>query len=255
MNLLIGFVVILCLVVCELNSQTPVVDVWTRVVAMLLIAACVPALAIFQTFTFSRRAKHSVLTYQQRQSSLNRLVVCHSAVWLVASLMIVCSIKWQIVVRENWGLDRWPLVDETLILLPILLSLLASWWIFYDVRQPVETESEQRAWIRRVFDSNRISFVAIRFRVYAALTLLPIAVFVLMRDLSQLFENFPTVSVIGAVPGNVAGLPWLPVPDRDHVEPQTDRRSGTKGEFSGSSAANTDSRFLAYASGIRTIRS
>ena len=212
MNLLIGFVVILCLIVCELNSESRVEDVWTRVIAMLFIAACVPALAIFQTFTFSRRTKNSVLSYEQRQSSLNRLVICHCAVWLAASLMIVGSIKWQIVVRENWGLDRWPLVDETLILLPILASLLASWWIFYDVRQQVQTESTPRSWTRRLFDSNRFAFVAVRFRVYAALTLLPIAIFVLMRDLSQLSQNFPTVSMIGAVSATVLvflGYPFV----------------------------------------------
>lgn len=212
MNLLIGFVVILCLIVCEFNSQTPVEDVWTRTFATLFIAACVPALAILQTFILSRRAKKTNLSPAQRQSSLNRLIVCHGAVWLAASLMIVCSIRWQIVVRQNWGLDRWPLVDELLILLPILASLLASWWIFCDIGHLAERKSAGHSWVGHILDSKRLTFITVRFRVHAALTLLPIAIFVFMRDLTRLSENFPTVSAMGAVSATLLvflGYPFL----------------------------------------------
>ena len=134
MNLLIGLVIVVCLFVCEIDSQSAAEDVWTRVAAMLLVAFSVPGLAVFQTLVLTKNSKLSQLPAEQQEKTLQRLAICHSGVWLVASLMIVWAIKWQTVVRSNWELNQWPLVDEALILLPIVLSLVASWAIFYDVQ-------------------------------------------------------------------------------------------------------------------------
>ena len=135
-------------------------------------------MALFQTAILRRQEHFRELSFDKKESSMRRLSVCHSAVWLVASLMIIWSIEWHSIVRVSWGLSKWPLLDEILILAPILFSLVASWAIFYDI------QNDARKSLTTVSSfwpcSKRIAFVAIRCRIYFAMSLLPIAIFVFL---------------------------------------------------------------------------
>lgn len=215
MNLLVGLVIVVCLVVCELDSQSAVEDVWTRIVAMLFVSLSVPGLAVFQTLVLNKRMQLWDLPATEQEMTLKRLSACHSAVWLVASLMIVWAVEWPTVVRSNWGLDHWPLIDEVLILLPIVLSLVASWAIFYDVQRspsgtggcPCNNDSPPS---RRILDPKRIAFVAIRFRVYFLMSLLPLTVLVLFRDVNAMNETSPIVTAAGYLATTVLVLVGFP---------------------------------------------
>ena len=198
MNLVIAIVIVLCLVTCEFSSPEPVQDVWTHVWAMMITALIVPGLAAFQTFVVTRRIRTFEMDYETCQTIIKRLSIAHSAVWLAASLAIVCATEWQNVVRDNWQLDRWPLIDEAVIVMPILLSLVASWAIFFEIHRtfharssPATANSTDKAqtasravrFFTRLVDSKRLRYVSIRFRVYCGLVLIPVGVMVFIRDL------------------------------------------------------------------------
>jgi Zn-dependent protease with chaperone function len=145
-------------------------------------------LALFQTLIVTRRFHHSKLSATERESTLRRLSTCHSAVWLSASLAIIWAVRWQDIVRGNWQLDRWPLLDEFLIIAPVIFSLVASWAIFFEIQRSLEPE-------RRLFDwqglASRMAYVSIRFRVYVVMVLIPISIAILARDLAPWIESLP----------------------------------------------------------------
>ena len=189
MNLLIGFVILLCLICSEIQTAEVATDLWTRLFMMGMVSMTVPGLALFQTLVVSHRFQNSELTDDERESMLRRLSVCHSAVWLCASLAIIWAIRWQDIVRANWNLDRWPLADEALIIAPVILSLVASWAIFFETQRSIEPN-------RKRFDlgdlRRRIAYVSIRFRVYLLMVLIPISIAILARDLAPWIESLAT---------------------------------------------------------------
>ena len=213
MNLLIGLVILLCLVCSELHAVEAVNDLSLRLLMVAVVSLTVPGLALFQMLLVSQRLRDQDVPEVQKQSIIRRLSVCHSAVWLSASLAIIYAVRWQDIVRGNWTLDRWPLLDELFILAPVVLSLVASWAIFYEIQHTSESGRERQ----RVFDFNnlrkRIGFVSIRIRVYFLMVLIPISLAVLARDIAPWTNNLSPVAstIFYSISGLIviAGFPFL----------------------------------------------
>ena len=186
MNLLIGFVILLCLLCSELQAAQVANDLWTRVIFVALVTLTVPGLALFQTLVVSKRIRNGEIESQEREGLLRRLSVCHSAVWLSASLAIIWAVRWQDVVRGNWSLDNWPVLDEAIILAPIVFSLVASWAIFYEIQHAIAGANPDRSAEPKKSNvkQSRSAFVSIRFRVYFLMVLVPVAIVVLVKDLA-----------------------------------------------------------------------
>jgi STE24 endopeptidase len=211
MNLLIGLVVFLCLLCSEIRAPEPVSDWGTRMLLVGFVALSVPGLALFQTLIVSRRLRQVDLEENQSNAIMTRISVCHSAVWLTASLAIIWAVRWQDVVRGTWELDRWPLVDEILILAPVILSLVASWAIFYEVQQSIDGTFGQRLKLENI--KRRLGYVSIRFRIYFLMVLIPLSLAVLSRDLAPWLERLSPLQTISVYVVSamvmMAGFPFL----------------------------------------------
>ena len=191
MNLIVGFVILLCLVCSEIRSAEAATDLWTRMSLVFVVAMMVPGLALLQTPFVTRRIQQTEIPDEQRDLILRRLSTCHSAVWLAASVAIIWAVRWQDVVRGNWNLDQWPLLDEIFILAPIVLSLAASWAIFYEIQGTLGDEASSRIRFSLADWKNRIAYVSIRFRIYILLIMIPISIAVLARDLEPWVRSMP----------------------------------------------------------------
>ena len=198
MNLIVGFVILLCLICSEIRSAEVANDLWTRMSLVFTVAMMVPGLALFQTLIVTRRIQHSEIPDEQRDRILRRLSACHSAVWLAASVAIIWALRWQDVVRGNWNLDHWPLLDELFILAPILFSLAASWAIFYEIQGSLGDNAPSRIRFNLADWRSRISYVSIRFRIYVLLVMIPISIVVLARDLEPWIRSIPSWAAIVA---------------------------------------------------------
>ncbi|MCH1555791.1 MAG: hypothetical protein L7T26_06140, partial [Pseudomonadales bacterium] len=135
MNLIVGAVIVLTLLGSELTGAQPVKheQLWLTLFMVGVLAILVPGLAVFQTYFVSIQSPLNQVDVKHRDQVIARLSACHTAVWLSASLATVWAIRWQDVVRGTWQLDRWPLLDELFILLPVVFSLFTSWIIFSDL--------------------------------------------------------------------------------------------------------------------------
>jgi len=198
MNLLIAFVILLCLGISEVRDPELALHTGQRLTLLTLIALLVPGAAIFQTAIIGRRCRDQTIDDVSRHRILNRLSVSHSAVWLMASLAIVWGLRWPDIVRVNWHCDQWPLLDDLLILSPILLSLFFSWAIFYDVKRlldqtPTDQSDDGEAYSFRLDLTERFQFVGLRFRVYVLMSLIPILATLLVRDAANFAQRLPGI--------------------------------------------------------------
>ena len=195
------------LFVSESGSSHPVQDVWFRVFAVMGTMFLVPGLAVFQTMLVSSKFRNQNLDESTIERSLKRLTASHSAVWLVASILIVYSFQWQVIIRENWQLDRWLLLDELLIIAPVVLSLIGSWAIFFDIQNAFDT-TDCKSKMRE-----RFQYVMIRVRVYLLVFLMPLLVGLAAKDIlnSQLFnsESIVLLSLFAGFPILLAAFPFM----------------------------------------------
>ena len=246
MNFVVGFVILFCLFCSEYSAVGSAGHLRERIGGIALLTCLVPALAMLQTFMVSRKVQRQEIDEANWDRLCRRVSSCHTAVWLAASVATIYAFRWHDVVRAEWGLDQFVLVDEILILGPVLLSLLASWAVFFDLNpklpktaslplaippaelgsttlsktaSPAATTgsllSQIRAWL---FRPGRREFVSIRFRLYMLVLIVPLLLAVGINDLAPTVLQFGPVTSTGlmilggvsllALLPTLAGLPW-----------------------------------------------
>ena len=92
-------------------------------------------------------ASHRTVTLMQRrpQSALetlrrfSRLKTLHLGLVLVNVLLLVAGLQWPQVVNGDLGLAGAVLVDDVLVLAPLVLPLMLAWGAYYDVDRALET--------------------------------------------------------------------------------------------------------------------
>ena len=235
MNFAVGFVILFCLFCSEYSAVGAAGHLQARIGGIALLTCLVPGLALLQTYLVSRKVQRQEIDKTQWERICRRVSSCHTAVWLAASVATIYAFRWHDVVRAEWGLDRFVLIDEILILAPVLLSLLASWAVFFDMKPniqsalPAEEKSTTLSWsIGRLrawlFSTERRAFVSIRFRLYVLVLVLPLLLAIAVSDLVPTFLRLGpyAVAVLVVVGGfgtlallpTLAGLPWkLAAPD------------------------------------------
>ncbi len=192
MNLLAGLLILICLIGSEMIGFKVAEDLWLRLSAVFVTAIIVPSLAFFQTVALLPKMRSESISLDSKRSLCRRMTASHAVVWLSASLAMIWALRWQDVVRGNWQLNQWPLIDELLILAPVLFSMVASWAVFYDLQAAIsESDRPRKSRTLKQALRPRLEFISIRFRLYFLLVLLPISLFVLARDVAALSSNVP----------------------------------------------------------------
>ncbi|MGI9494469.1 MAG: M48 family metalloprotease [Mariniblastus sp.] len=210
MNLIVGAVIVLMLLGSELTGAQPVKheQLWLTLFMVGVLAILVPGLAVFQTYFVSIQSPLNQVDVKHRDQAIARLSACHTAVWLSASLATVWAIRWQDVVRGTWKLDRWPLLDELFILLPVVFSLFTSWIIFSDLTGKISKSDSLYLLIKR-----KIGITCIRFQSCLLFVIFPAVIIIFIRDLEPYLTSLnafeKSVSFAALFVTLSAGLPLL----------------------------------------------
>src|SRR5689334_8875249 len=69
------------------------------------------------------------------ENAASRLETIVIALWLAAVALILLVGQWPQIVRSNWRLAAWPLIDELAILLPVIASLMLIWAAMYRLER------------------------------------------------------------------------------------------------------------------------
>jgi len=109
----------------------------------------------------------------------------HAALWLIAVGGIFYGLEWGQLVRFNWHLDRVFLLDELLILAPVVLPLMLSWAAFYEVDRAMRVAWSDAASSESEF-SSRGKYLLLHVRHYLGLLLLPVLGLLIVQDTVEL---------------------------------------------------------------------
>ena len=135
MNLIAGLLILACLLGSEWIGAAAADDVAVRLFAVAVTAAGGARGRVLSNCRFDSENEFRSIAADRQTADVSPddgqswggLVFCQSGDHL--------ALRWQDVVRGNWRLDRWPLVDELVILFPVLLPMVISWGIFYQLQR------------------------------------------------------------------------------------------------------------------------
>jgi Zn-dependent protease with chaperone function len=104
--------------------------------------------------------------------------------WLINIAVTYIVSGWIPLVRFNWGFGNWFLVDELILLVPILIPLIGSWFARYEVERAVDIAVYLDAG-QTPPASERFSFVRLHARHYLGLTFAPLLFLFALTDFSH----------------------------------------------------------------------
>ena len=184
MQIVLVLAVVAALVISESSPVGPVSDATARLVAAGLGIALVTLFAELSSGMVARRIRHEGRPTPKLRRTYCRLRQAHVALWLTVAGGIAYGLGWGQLVRFNWHLDRAFLLDDVLILLPVVLPLVLSWAAFYDADRLLLGGDASEMAPARAFPS-RGQYVALHVRHHLGMLLLPVLVLLAVQDAAQ----------------------------------------------------------------------
>lgn len=212
MNLFVALVMGLCMVAAAVGNFPDIVPAGTQwPVRLCAILACVlaaPMLAAFQTWSVA--VKLRTLDDRAVQNRIfKRIAFFHALVWAVAMLTVFTVLKWPTLVADTFGLKPLVGVYELTLLIPLLLSMTLSWFVFHDIQ--AAAHMPEAAWALRL--PKRLAYVEVRLRMILMTIVGPLFLLMIAIRYSQWMEQLSTAQTVAAA--SVISLavmcvfPWL----------------------------------------------
>jgi STE24 endopeptidase len=181
MQIVLILAVAAALVIAESGPVGPASDTAARLAAAGLGIALVTLFAAMPSGMVARRIRREGRPTPKLRRTCRRLRQAHLVLWLAVAGGIAYGLDWGQLVRFNWHLDRAFLVDDVLILLPVVLPLVLSWAVFYDTDRLLLGGGSETV---RVFPS-RGQYLALHVRHHLGMVLLPVLILLAVQDAAQ----------------------------------------------------------------------
>lgn len=209
MQLALVLMILMVVLISQGDSTGTVVtgpSLWLAFAGCLSLA---PLTAACGSWWIARGIARDFPDYRPWLRRFDRLQGVVIAAWLGATSLAMVGCHWPQIVRGNWGLDRYPLVDDLLILAPSIFALLAVWAMYWRVDRSLRHEAE----------SGRPAggcgeYVLLHARQHLGLPLAPVLLVILLQDLAPyaspwLGRRAPEIAGLASLPLMVLLLPWL----------------------------------------------
>ena len=185
MQLILALAVLAALVIAENGPNAPVEGAGYRFLAATLGMGLV---GLFGALIAGSVARQLERDFDGRATALRRfrrLRWVHMGLWLAVAGGILYGLQWGQMVRFNWRLNRVVLLDEILILVPLMLPMVLSWAAFYEVDRalrngldPVDAADPSLP--------TRGRYVLVQVRHVLGVLLLPVLLVVAVQDVAEL---------------------------------------------------------------------
>ncbi|MFH1269267.1 MAG: M48 family metallopeptidase [Planctomycetota bacterium] len=202
MQFVLVLAILAALVISESAPSEPVSGPGYRLAVAALGMAFVATFALACSGWIAGRLRRDFQRRDVLLAAFKNLRRVHVVLWLSVAGGILYWLDWAQLVRVNWRLDRAILVDDVLILLPVLLPMVLSWAAFYEVDRVMQTglESDDS---RVVEHSTRRQYLMLHLRHYLGLLLAPVLALLAVQDAANLL-------VPGILEGPYAPAVYLP---------------------------------------------
>ena len=184
MQFLLILAVVAALVISEGCPNQPVSGAGYRLlisVAGMLLVALFAMVASGVTARRIRRDFGRRFVAMRLFKGLRRL---HVVLWLGVVGGILFWLDWAQLVRFNWHLDRAFLLDDLLILTPVLLPMVLSWAAFYEVDHALQTGTGGREGEA----ASRRQYLGLHLRHYLGILMLPVLGLLALQDGAELIS-------------------------------------------------------------------
>lgn len=169
-----------------------------------------------------RSALQKGVQWEQAGHRYERLQLAALWLWLGAVIAMIYVLNWPTLVRKTWQWETWPLIDDALVLSPVIGSLLLVWLTFYFVERTarwLRTANSTATDAKPVQTGSLLAYLAWQCRHYLAMALVPAFIVLAIQDLADYFgeaESFAAVAsryagwlLIPALVAIAVGLPLL----------------------------------------------
>ena len=199
MNLFVTFIFGVCYCIAEFS---PLVEVenWTIRLSMVATATLVaPLMATLQARWVANRLIQNRNSWDLQNAIVSRHSRIHSALWGATGLLVFASLDWPSLVAMTWLRSDVPVLYELLLLSPLMLSLIGSWFAFFDIEQ-LYLRPRQRWTINW---QKRWAFISVRIRTHLMTMLVPLVILLIGLRFSHFIHNFslPQIVLAAAILG------------------------------------------------------
>jgi len=177
MQILLILAVLAALAVAEHAPCQPVSAVGPRLIAAGSSMLVVPLFALVCSGWVVRRLRRDDRHQGSLLARFRILRRVHVVLWLGVAGFVLYWLDWPRLVRGNWRLGQTVLLDELLILAPLLVPLVLSWTAFYEVDRAVRAGDER---------STRREYLGLHVRHYLGVSLLPVLGLLATQDAAEL---------------------------------------------------------------------
>ena len=185
MQFLLILAVVATLVVAEASPSGPVSGAGFRLAIAMGGIALVALYAAVASALAARRLRRD---FRRRFAVMRTFRVWrrgHVVLWLVVTGGILCWLDWAQLVRFNWHLERVFLVDELLILTPVLLPMVLSWAAFYEVDHALDVGGSSVG-LKGAKLSTRRQYLGVHLRHYLGILMIPVLGLLALDDAVEL---------------------------------------------------------------------
>ncbi len=185
MQFVLILAVMTALVIAENSPAQPVSGALIRLAMAGCGVAIVVGFAAISSGVIARRLRSDVRRRHLLLERFKRLRRFHAGLWLIVAGATAYWLGWGQLVRFNWHLDHAFLLDDILVLAPVLLPLVLSWAAFYEVDRAIlagrtgEGSLQARA-------PSRLRYIGLHARHYLGLLLLPVLGLLAVQDAAEL---------------------------------------------------------------------
>ncbi|MBN2291100.1 MAG: M48 family metalloprotease [Pirellulales bacterium] len=179
MQLILVLAVLAVLVISENSPTQPVTEAAVRLAIAAVAMLAVPLFAVVSSGLIARQAR-SDFAGERLLLRYHRMKHIHTALWLAAAAGVAYGLDWTQLVRYNWHMEHTLIVDDLLILLPVLLPLVLSWAAFYDADRAILKGHVRISAAEPM--TTRLGYVAVHARHYLGIVLVPLLVILIVQD-------------------------------------------------------------------------
>jgi STE24 endopeptidase len=159
---------VLAAVAAAESGGPPVAGIAWRLLVVLVATLVAPLAALVGT----QRLVGAVGLDEKSEDAIFRLQSAVTCLWLATVGAILLIGQWPRIVRSNWQLATWPLVDELAILLPVLVPLLFIWAALYRLERATQIAACRARHVEPP-PARLASYLLMQARLHLGLVLIP----------------------------------------------------------------------------------
>jgi len=182
MQFLLILAVVAALVISEGSPDQPVSGAGYRLLVSVAGMLLVAVFAMVASGVTARRIRQDFGRRFVAMRLFRGLRRLHVVLWLSVVGGILFWLDWAQLVRFNWHLDRAFLLDDLLILTPVLLPMVLSWAAFYEVDHALQMGTPSR----QGEAASRGQYLGVHLRHYLGILMLPVLGLLALQDGAEL---------------------------------------------------------------------